>query len=120
MDHHFVAIQETAKHDPALRNLRLVSISFDPITDTPPVLKKHARELNADPARWTLLTGQVDTIDRFAARFGVAITRAKDHPLDITHTLRTAIVDSEGKLVKLYVGNEWTPTQVLADLKSVG
>jgi protein SCO1/2 len=120
MDRHFVAIQETAKSDPALRNLRLVSISFDPITDTPPVLKKHAKELNADPARWTFLTGQIDDIDRFAARFGVAITRAKDNPLDITHTLRTAIVDSEGKLVKLYVGNEWTPPQVLADLKTVG
>ncbi len=120
MDHHFANLQEAAKSDAALKKLHLVSISFDPVSDTPPVLKKHAQNLNADPARWTFLTGQVDDIDRFAARFGVSITRAKDNPLDITHTLRTAIVDAEGKLVKVYVGNEWTPIAVLADLKHVG
>ena len=27
-----------------------------------------------------------------------------------------AIVDADGKLVKLYIANEWTPNQVLADL----
>ena len=31
---------------------------------------------------------------------------------DITHTLRTAIIDADGKLVKVYIGNEWTPDQV--------
>ena len=39
-------------------------------------------------------------------------------PRDITHNLRTAIVDADGKLVKVYTGNEWTPEQVLADLKT--
>ena len=40
-------------------------------------------------------------------------------PRDITHNLRTAIIDADGKLVKVYTGNEWTPDQVLADLKPV-
>ena len=35
---------------------------------------------------------------------------------DITHNLRTAIVDADGKLVKIYTGNDWTPDQVLSDL----
>ena len=38
-------------------------------------------------------------------------------PRDITHNLRTAIVDADGKLVKVYTGNDWTPDQVLADLQ---
>lgn len=117
MDRHFAAIQKAIESDPSLSKVHLVSVSFDPLTDTPPVLKKHARELGADPARWTFLTGDRDTIDRFSARFGVSVSRALNDPRDISHTLRTAIVDPDGKLAKVYVGNEWTPNQVLVDLK---
>jgi len=31
--------------------------------------------------------------------------------------LRTAIVDRQGNLVQTYIGNEWTPDQVLADVR---
>ena len=119
MDRHFQSLQKTFAADPALKNVQLVSISFDPITDTPAVLKKHAKELAADPARWSFFTGDRDDIDQFAARFGVSISRALNDALDITHNLRTAIIDSDGKLVKAYTGNEWTPEQLLADLKPV-
>jgi protein SCO1 len=119
MDRNFVAIQDAAKTDAGLAGLKLISISFDPITDTPAVLKKHARQLGADPARWTLLTGDRDEIDRFAARFGISIVREMNDPLNITHNLRTAIV-RHGVLLKTYNGNEWTPEHVLADLRLAG
>ncbi len=119
MDRNFVAIQSKLKSDPALKDVHLVSVSFDPVIDTPPVLKKHAQMLGADPSRWTFLTGDRDEVDKFAARFGVAVTREMNDPTDITHNLRTAIVDAKGTLVKAYTGNEWTPDQVLADLATV-
>ena len=49
----------------------------------------------------------------------MAVTRELNDARDITHNLRTAIIDANGKLVKVYTGNEWTPAQVLADLRSV-
>jgi cytochrome oxidase Cu insertion factor (SCO1/SenC/PrrC family) len=52
-------------------------------------------------------------------QFGVSIARQPEDPLNITHNLRTAIVDAEGKLVKIYTGNEWTPDQLLEDLKAL-
>jgi protein SCO1/2 len=119
MDRHFVAVQARAKSDPALQRVHLVSVSFDPATDTPPVLKEHAASLGADLSRWTFLTGDRDDIDRFAARFGVALTREMDDPTNITHNLRTAIIDTKGTLVKAYTGNEWTPDQAIADLSAV-
>jgi protein SCO1/2 len=119
MDRHFVTLQEHLEDDPALAHVHLVTVSFDPITDTPLVLKKHARELKADFKRWTFLTGDQDDIDRFAARFGVAVARSPTDARDVTHNLRTAIVSPEGKLVKVYTGNEWTPDEILADLKPV-
>lgn len=120
MDRHFATIQTAVKGDPSLKNVHLVSISFDPAFDTPPVLKKHALELKADPARWTFFTGERDDIDRFASRFGIAISRALNDERDITHNLRTASVDPAGKLVKVYTGNEWTPEQLLADVRGTG
>jgi protein SCO1 len=117
MDRHFATLQHTLKQDPALKRVRLVTVSFDPITDTPAVLKRHAKTLDADLTRWTFLTGDRDDVDRFASRFGVSISRALDDPLNITHNLRTAVIGADGTLVKVYTGNEWSPDQILADLK---
>jgi protein SCO1/2 len=119
MDRHFKTIQERLAADAALARVRLATVSFDPVTDTPAVLKQHAARLGADPARWTFLTGDRDEIDRFAMRFGVSIARQPDDPLDIAHNLRTALIDAEGRLVRSYTGNEWRPEQILEDLKPV-
>jgi protein SCO1 len=119
MDRQFVIIQERLKADPALSRVHLATVSFDPVTDTPPVLKKHAAQLGADTSRWTFFTGDRDEIDRFASRFGVTIARDLTDPKNITHNLRTVIIDPDGKLVKAYTGNEWMPDQILADLKGV-
>lgn len=120
MDRHFVTVQEALKTKPALSNVRLLSVSFDPLTDTPPVLKKHAETLKADPKVWSFLTGDRDEVDQFASRFGVAITREMNDQRDITHNLRTAIVDSNGNFVKAFTGNEWSPDELIADLERVG
>jgi protein SCO1 len=120
MDRHFAAVQKSLASDASLRRVHLVTVSFDPVTDTPAVLKAHAGRLGADLSRWTFLTGDRDEIDRFAARFGVSVSRALNDPRDITHNLRTAVVDGDGRLVKVYTGNDWTPDQLLADLKALG
>jgi protein SCO1/2 len=119
MDRHFASMQKALHEDPALKKVHLVTVSFDPVTDSPAVLRAHAKELGADLTRWTFLTGDRDEIDRFAARFGVSISRALNDPRDITHNLRTAIVDRNGKLVKVYTGNQWTPEELLNDLKKL-
>ena len=119
MDRHFVTLQEHFQDDPALKDVHLVTISFDPAVDTPPVLKQHARELKADFKRWTFLTGDRDDIDKFATRFGMSVARAPNDARDITHNLRTAVISAEGKLLKMYTGNEWTPRDILEDLKPV-
>lgn len=119
MDRHFVAVQDAVRKKPSLSTVKLLSVSFDPLTDTPPVLKKHAASLKADPKVWSFLTGDRDEVDQFAARFGVAITREMNDQRDITHNLRTAIVDANGNFVKAFTGNEWSPDELIADLERV-
>jgi protein SCO1/2 len=119
MDRHFATLQKTLKQDPALKAVRLVTVSFDPVTDTPAVLTKHAQSLDADLSRWTFLTGDRDEVDRFASRFGVSISRSLTDQREITHNLRTAIVGADGKLVKAYTGNDWSPELLIADLRKL-
>lgn len=46
------------------RDLRLVSITVDPVYDTPEVLKRYAQRFAAQPERWLFLTGDKVTIYR--------------------------------------------------------
>lgn len=116
MDRHFKAVQEDIRGDAALRDrIRLVSVSFDPDYDTPKVLAAHAGRVGADPDVWRFLTGSAEEVDRFASQFGVSVIR--DDPREIGHNLRTAVIDPEGRLVALLRGNDWTPADLLAELK---
>lgn len=117
MDRNFAAIQQKLKETNNALRTHLLSVSFDPQTDTPAVMKTHAQGLGADPRLWSFVTGDRDAIDRWAAGFGVSISRAMNDPRDITHNLRTALIDRQGNLVQVYGGNEWTPDQVVADIR---
>lgn len=117
MDKNFAAIQTALKEKNNDLKVHLLSVSIDPAVDTPAVLKAHGEKLGLDPKIWSFVTGNRDDIDKWAARFGVSISRAMNDPKDITHNLRTAIVDRQGNLVQTYTGNEWTPSQVLADVR---
>lgn len=118
MDRHFAAIQQTIASDSSLTGkAKLVSISFDPDHDSPAVLLAHATRLKADPAVWTFLTGDRVTLDRFAAKFGVGLIRPAD-TTEITHNLRTMLIGPDGRLVRIYPGNEWSPSKVLDDLRA--
>src|SRR5439155_1128053 len=76
MDRHFATIQDKLKAEHNELKVALLSVSFDPVTDTPAVLKKHAQKLGSDPKIWTFLTGDRDDIDQRASRFGVSVSRA--------------------------------------------
>ncbi len=118
MDQNFETLQGQLADDSTLHGrVKLVTVSFDPEYDTPQVLKAHAAKLSADPAVWTFLTGAPATIDQFTATFGVGVLRDPKDPAQITHNLRTFLLDANERIVKVYSGNGWTPGIVLADLR---
>jgi protein SCO1/2 len=116
MDRRFTEIQRAAQEDPALRTrVRLLSVSFDPDVDTPARLSAHATRLGANAEVWRLATAPRETVDRFAARFGVNVIRERDQT--ITHNLRTAVLGPDGRVVSIYGGSDWTPEQAVGDLR---
>jgi protein SCO1/2 len=118
MDRNFASVQNEIKKTPALADVRLVSVSFDPAHDTPAVLKTHAQALQADPAVWHFVTASADDIKGFAAQFGVIAEPSEESPAILTHNLSTAVIDADGRLVTIRPGNMWTPADLIADLKA--
>lgn len=118
MDRHFAALQRAVAGDARLRDrVHLVSVSFDPAHDTPAVVRAHAKARGADARTWSYLTGSPAAIEHFTSRFGVSAIAGEDAAETITHNLRTAVIDPNGRLVKILSGNEWTVDQLLADLR---
>ncbi len=117
MDQNFAEVQATIKKGVRLkRDCRLLSITFDPDYDTPEVLRRHAQKREADPNIWRFLTGESEAIVRFGEQFGITVVRDGEGAPEITHSLRTVVLDREGKVTKNIRGNEWTPDQLIEEL----
>lgn len=115
VDRRFAEIQKVIAATPALKGkARLLSISFDPETDQPAVLRAHAARLKADPAVWRFATADASVVDRLAATFGVNVIREKDGT--ITHNLRTAVIDPLGRIVSIHDSNDWTAATIADEL----
>ena len=117
MHAHFAALQRAIAGAPQLAaRVRLLSISFDPAYDTPARLAATARSVGASPALWRFATGVPGDVDRLGAPFGLSVVREGPGGENITHNLRTVLLDPDGKLVKTYNGNDWMPDGVVTDL----
>ncbi|HUX43799.1 MAG TPA: SCO family protein [Terracidiphilus sp.] len=119
--HNFKVIQKELAKDPALyKKTHLLSVSFDPEHDTPARLKSYGEEyLGGDAkqgfAHWDFAVAGKPELMEMAKYFDVGITYGPNDA--ITHTLSTTLIGADGKVVQFYHGNEWTPDQVLADVK---
>ncbi len=115
MDRNFASVQRTIAARPDLADVRLLTVTFDPEFDTPEVLAAHAKRRGADPAVWSFLTGEPETVFAFGGQFGLYV-EPNTQGVDITHNLRTAVVDADGRLVSMHGGNDWTADDIVADL----
>jgi protein SCO1/2 len=119
IDRQFAAAAAAVRAADDLRGrVQLLSVTIDPEHDTPRVLAAHAARLGADPHGWAFLTGTPDDIAGFAEQFGVSVIREGEDPAGLVHNLRTAIVDADGRLVKVLGGSDWTPAELLAEIRS--
>jgi protein SCO1/2 len=94
------------------RDLTLLTVTFDPARDTVEVLRTYASQWNADPRAWRFLTGDAADIQRVCDMFGVDFY--PDEGL-MNHSLRTAVIDRNGRLAGRIEGNEYSAAQ-LGDL----
>jgi cytochrome oxidase Cu insertion factor (SCO1/SenC/PrrC family) len=60
------------------RDVHLISISVDPVTDTPERLKAWGAKFKAG-AGWTFVTGDKQEIDKLLTALGASVARKEDH-----------------------------------------
>jgi len=115
----FQAAHATLVKDPALAaRTHLLTVSFDTEHDTPDVLRAFGKpfQKTAHPfTHWTLATGKEEAI---RALGGALELDYVEESRSFTHNLRTAVLDPKGRLRRLFRGNEWTPEELVAELKA--
>lgn len=94
------------------KDLVLLSVSFDPQTDSPAVLAKYAATWKENTRGWYFLTGPVPEIRRVCHMFGMSVW--SDEGM-LAHSMHTAVIDQGGRLVANLDGNEFSAEQ-LGDL----
>jgi cytochrome oxidase Cu insertion factor (SCO1/SenC/PrrC family) len=78
------------------RDVRLISVSVDPVTDTPERLAAFAAKFKADTG-WTFVTGDKPEIDKLLAALGASVGDKTDHSPTII-----IINDTTGKTTRTY------------------
>jgi protein SCO1/2 len=122
MTNQFLSLYRSlVKEAPLLARTHLLSVSFDPAFDTPQVLREYAeRYLRGDVTEalkhWAFATGTAEEIRKMAGYFGLEYWAQGGQ---IVHSLRTAVISPEGKLVRLYSGNDWTPGDLLREVRDL-
>ncbi len=77
----------------------LLSITFDPESDTPEKLKAYAKLYHYDPAHWSFLTGPSKQLEQLALGSGVTYEPEGGF---LNHNFRTLIIDSNGHLQMIF------------------
>jgi protein SCO1/2 len=98
------------------KDLVLLTVTFDPVHDRPEILRNYANTWKADPENWRFLTGAVGDVQRVCDLFGVNYVPEEGL---FVHSLHSAIVGRDGKLVANLEGNEFTAQQFADLLTSV-
>lgn len=126
MSNNFAAVDlELQKEPQVYAKTHLITISFDPEYDTPKVMRSYGashtgRYADEKFEHWEFVTGSADEVKRIAEFFGLRYFKdSSTGEEQVMHSLRTAVIDRDGKLVKLYRGNEWKPAEVTTDLRTL-
>ncbi len=89
--------------------LTLLSITLDPLYDTPEVLAGYAAKFDTPGADWRFLTGSESAVHTVGNLFGLAFFPDEGA---ITHTSATALIGKDGRLKAILEGSSYTAPQL--------
>jgi protein SCO1 len=122
----FGQLQLVSANDKALaKNMRLVSLSFDPEHDTPQHLAEYSENVRETKfgCEWRFSTAKSRAeLDGILEAYGQAVDKRRN-PADpqgpLYHILRVFLIDREGRIRNIYSSATLDPRLVLADVKTL-
>lgn len=111
MSRHFAAARDLLRgreNGPA--NWVFLSVSFDPETDRPEVLRQYGDVYRGgDRDRWVFAVAERDVLARLAPRVDLRLAADRG---SIAHNLRTLVLDPAGRVARHFHGNRWTAAEL--------
>jgi protein SCO1/2 len=105
----------------APEEVQFVTVTFDPVRDTPSVLRRYRDAYGLEDTDWLFLTGDTTTVARMMERFGVrsevsytSTTEAGEEVYFIDHSDQVTLLDERGRIVRHY-GGSVTPPEILVE-----
>jgi protein SCO1/2 len=117
LSNNFAQVMQQLQKDPMVfGEAQLLSISIDPAYDKPAALRSYGERYvgRVDPrfAHWQFASGSPEQVRKAADFFGLAYNQ-KDG--QIVHGLVTVLIGKDGKVTKVYSGNDWKSEDVAMD-----
>jgi protein SCO1 len=95
--------------------VRFISITLDPMTDRPEVLRRYADVYGIDLATWHFLTGASDDVGRVVRAFGLsAVARER-----IVHGSLVVLVDRQGRIAERRTDLELDSERLVVSLRKL-
>lgn len=104
--------------DDVRRQVRFVSVSVDPLQDTPASLAAFARRLGADRPGWHFVTGAPVQVEQLIDRMQVMDLR-KPNPKSEDHRTSLYLFNAAGTLVQRYGGVPVDRPRLVAEITQV-
>ena len=94
---------------PELKNIKLISVSFDPQNDSPGILNTYAAGYGINWVRHHFLTGDANQIKDLMRQYGILTTQSDG---TIIHNAALIIVSPEGRIIHRREGAQFDPVDV--------
>ena len=94
---------------PELKNIKLISVSFDPQNDSPGILNTYAAGYGINSTRHHFLTGDANQIKDLMRQYGILTTQSDG---TIIHNAALLIVSPEGRIIHRREGAQFDPVDV--------
>jgi cytochrome oxidase Cu insertion factor (SCO1/SenC/PrrC family) len=102
----------------------LVSLSVDPLHDSPAALAEYGQRFKADPAAWKLVTGDFDQVFDVVTGLKVASRPPRPAPdspapggTELAHSTRVVLIDGQGQVRAYLDGMDSTADDLVAAAK---
>src|SRR5262249_43867468 len=121
----FHTVRHRVSGDPDLRaRVRLVSLSFDPLRDTPAVMRHYAAEVPDNGVEWAFLTTElpptlVPPLDGFGQDVRIELDAHGRPAGPLAHVLKVFLIDPRGMVREIYTTSYLYPEVILNDIKTL-
>jgi cytochrome oxidase Cu insertion factor (SCO1/SenC/PrrC family) len=121
----FHTVRHRVSQDSDLRaRVRLVSLSFDPVRDTPAVMRHYAAEVPDNGVEWAFLTTErprtlVPLLDGFGQDVRVELDAHGRRAGPLAHVLKVFLIDTRGVVREIYTTSYLYPEVILNDIKTL-